>query len=53
MREIAPAVRRETKRVALITAVGVAVMLIVFAVCHGLIPEKVPFDYRVILGGIC
>lgn len=27
-------------------------MIIVFAVCHKFFPEAVPFDYRVVLGGV-
>ena len=53
MRNVAPAVRKETKRVAVITAIGVVIMLAVFAVLHFTMGDKVPFDYRVILGGIC
>ena len=48
----APAVRRETKRVAVITAVCTLIMWAVFAIGHLAAPGTVPFDYRVILGGI-
>lgn len=34
------------------TAAGVAVMWCVFLALHLVIPEKVPFDYTVILGGL-
>ena len=51
--DIQPAVKKETKRVAGITATGTLVMWIVFFVLHMGMPEKVPFDYTVILGGIC
>ena len=27
-------------------------MIVAFAVCHKLFPEAVPFDYKVVLGGI-
>ena len=40
--KVQPAVKKETKNVAIYTVVGVVVMW----------PEKIPFDYRVILGGI-
>jgi len=54
MTEIAPAVKKETKRVAMITIVCVAAEIAVFAILHfAAVPEKVPFDYRVILGAIC
>lgn len=51
--DIQPAVKKETKRVALITASGTLVMWIVFFALHMGMPEKVPFDYTVILGGLC
>lgn len=51
--DIQPAVRKETKRVLIYTVLGVILMWIVFGVLHLAIPEKVPFDYTVILGGIC
>lgn len=45
------AVKKETKRVAAITAIGVVLMWIVFGVLHIAVPEKVPLDYTVFLGG--
>lgn len=51
--DIQPTVKKETKRVAVSTAIGVVLMWIVFAVLHGVMPEKVPLDYTVFLGGIC
>lgn len=51
--DIQPAVKTETKRVAASTIAGVILMWIVFAVLHGAMPEKVPLDYTVFLGGIC
>ncbi len=51
-KNIQPAVKKETKKVALSTLIGVLLMWIVFFVLHMIIPEKVPFDYTVILGGI-
>lgn len=50
--EAQPAVKKETKNVAVYTAIGVAVMWVVFGILHGVMPEKVPFDYKVILGGL-
>lgn len=49
---IQPAVKQETKKVAMSTLVGVLAMLIVFLVLHMAMPQKVPFDYTVVLGGI-
>lgn len=49
---IQPAVKKETRRVAISTITGVVLMWIAFAVLHLVIPEKVPFDHTVILGGI-
>ncbi|MBS6397950.1 MAG: hypothetical protein KH452_12520 [Clostridiales bacterium] len=51
--DVQPAVKKETKKVAVSTAVGVILMWIGFAVLHLFIPEKVPLDYTVFLGGIC
>lgn len=45
------AVKKETKRVAVITAIGVVLMWIAFGVLHIAVPEKVPLDYTVFLGG--
>lgn len=50
--EIQPAVKKETKKVILYTLAGVVLMWVVFAVLHGAMPEKIPFDYTVILGGL-
>lgn len=49
---VQPVVKKETKRVAMITAIGVACMWVVFAALHFFIWDKVPFDYTVVLGGI-
>jgi len=48
-----PAVKKETRNVLIITAIGVALMFIVFTILHYIIPDKVPLDYKVFLGGIC
>lgn len=47
-----PAVKQETKNVAVYTVVGVVLMWLLFLVLHLAMPEKVPFNYTVILGGI-
>ncbi len=52
MGKIQPAVKKETKKVALCTVVGLVIMLAAFGILHLAMPQKVPFDYRVILGGI-
>ena len=49
---VQPAVKKETKRVVKITAVGLILMSILFAVLHFTMPDKVPLDYTVFLGGI-
>ena len=53
LENVQPAVRKETKKVAVSTLIGVVVMWIAFAVLHMTMPEKVPLDYTVFLGGIC
>ncbi len=50
--DIQPAIKTETKKVAISTLIGVLLMWIVFAALHFAMPEKVPFDYTVILAGI-
>ena len=52
MQKLSPAIKKETVRVAAMTAIGEVCMIIVFAILHQFLPEKVPFDYRVILGGL-
>lgn len=47
-----PAVKKETKRIIKITIVGLILMWILFAVLHFAMPDKVPLDYTVFLGGI-
>ena len=49
---VQPAVKKETKRVVKITAVDLILMWILFAVLHFTMPDKVPLDYTVFLGGI-
>ena len=50
--KVQPAVKKETRRVAMITAVGLVLMWILFAGLHFAMPDKVPLDYTVFLGGI-
>ena len=52
MNHVQPAVKKETKRVVMITGAGLILMWILFAILHFTMPDKVPFDYTVILGGI-
>lgn len=47
-----PAVKKETKRIAVASCVGTILMWIVFGVLHITMPSRVPFDYTVILGGL-
>lgn len=49
---IQPAVKKETKNVAVYTFTGVVLMWIVYFILHMVMPEKVVFDYTVILGGM-
>ena len=51
MENIQPAVKKETERVAMITGIGLILMWIVFGVLHAFMPQKVPLDYTVFLGG--
>ena len=52
------AVKKETANIAIGTGIGVLIMFAVFFVLHLVVPEDapfgwtVPFDYKVILGGI-
>ena len=52
LENVQPAVQKETKRVVMITGAGLILMWILFAILHFTMPDKVPFDYTVILGGI-
>ena len=52
LENVQPAVKKETKRVVMITGAGLILMWILFAILHFTMPDKVPFDYMVILGGI-
>ena len=50
--EVQPAVKKETRNVAITTGIGVILMWIVFFVLHLIMPEDVPFDFKVIIGGL-
>lgn len=50
--KLQPAVKAETKKVAVGTFAGVILMWCIFGLLHAAIPESVPFDYTVILGGL-
>ena len=52
LENVQPAVKKETKRVVMITGAGLILMWILFAILHFTMPDKVPFDYTVIFGGI-
>ena len=52
LENVQPAVKKETKRVVMITGAGLILMWILFAILLFTMPDKVPFDYTVILGGI-
>lgn len=47
-----PAVKKETKNVFIYCTVGTIVMWIAFFVLNLIVPETVPFDYRIFTGGI-
>lgn len=50
--QLQSAVKKTTAKVTAATACGTLVMILAFFGLHLLIPESVPFDHRVILGGI-
>ena len=49
--DVQPAVRKETKKVAIGTFVCVVLMWAVFGIGHLAVPEQIPFDYTVLLAG--
>ena len=51
LENVQPAVKKETKRVVMITGAGLILMWILFAILHFTMPDKVPFEYTVIFGG--
>lgn len=52
MTQIQPAVKKETLRITYGTLGGSLLMFAAFFILHRVMPETVPFDYRVILGGL-
>ena len=52
MIKVQPAVRRETRNVALTTLIGVGLMIGVFSVLNMFFPDSVPFDYKVVISGL-
>lgn len=50
--KLQPAVKKETKRITVVTFSGVVLMWILFFILHLVTPKSVPFDYTVFLGGI-
>ena len=52
LENIQPAVKKETKRVIVITLVGLILMWVLFAALHFIMPDEVPLDYTVFLGGL-
>ena len=49
--DVQPAVKKETRKVAIGTLICVALMWAVFGIGHAVVPEKIPFDYTVFLAG--
>ena len=47
-----PAVKKETKRITVVTFFGVVLMWVICGILHMIIPEKVPLDYTVFLAGV-
>lgn len=52
MENVQPAVKKETKKVAVSTGIGVVLMWVICVILHMIIPEKVPLDYTVFLAGV-
>ena len=50
--KIQSAVKKETGHIACWSGAGTILMIVAFAVCHKLFPDAVPFDYKVVLGGV-
>ena len=49
---VQPAVKKETLNVFISTAIGTVLMWVVLFLLHIIMPEVVPFDYTVFVGGI-
>ena len=50
--KLQPAVKKETAFISIGTAAGTALMLVLFYLLHRLMPESVPFDYRIVLSAV-
>ena len=48
--KLQPAVRKETRFIAVSTLIGIGVMLVIFGILHRIFPEWAPFDVTVFLG---
>jgi len=51
-KDLAPAVKKETLRVAVVTAALIVIMWVAFGIGHAVSPGQIPFNYTVILGGL-
>lgn len=49
---IQPALKKETEKIAVATGIGCVLMFIVFFIGNKISPDKIPFDYKVILSGL-
>ena len=50
--DIQPVLKKETTRLAIATGIGCVLMFLVFFIGHMISPDKIPFDYRVIISGV-
>ena len=46
LENVQPAVKKETKRVVMITGAGLILMWILFAILHFTMPDKVPYFWE-------
>lgn len=52
LENVQPAIKEETKKLAISVSVGVVLMILAFFILNRFMPEKVPFDYTVVLAGV-
>ncbi len=50
--DLQPAVKKETKNIAIGTSIGSAAVILLFWILHRIFPESSPFDYTVIVGAV-
>ncbi len=50
--KLQPAVKKETTNIAIGTAIGGGLIVLVFLIFHMIFPETSPFDYKVVLGAV-